>query len=598
MMWKNIQKQGQKWLGVIIITPTVAGLVIAGSHAGIFNLLEWSLRDQFFRLRPAESMDKRIVVVTIDEPDIKHVKKWPMSDRVMARLIGNIKGQQPRGIAIDVYRDLPVEPGHKELVEVFNSTPNLIGIEKASGNPIAPPPALAKLGQVGANDLLLDADGNIRRGLVITGKKDGSQIEGFGVKLALMYLEKEKPKLELSVIDEKKQIFGLGKAKFVPLTGNEGEYSKEDTGGYQILLNYRGGTKSFPTISMTNVLENRIPADLMRDRLVLLGAKAPSLNDNYQTPYSSTLKLAEELTPGVVIHANIASQILSSALQGRPMLQASVKPLNWLMIFFWSGWSAVLGSLYVSRRWISVVGIVLASGVIIILGYIAFLSGWLIPVFTPLLALVSAGVVSVGATLWNNLRQSYDQLEDYAQTLEEKNEALRIAEENYRSIFENALEGIFQASPDGRYISVNPTMANIYGYSSPDEMIASVTEIGTQIWVDPNCLDNLQRRFEEHGSLKDIELQVYRKDGSIIWVEENTRAVLDSNANLLYFEGIVQDITQRKRQEEELKRQLQDLRVEIDQQKRKQDVARITQSDYFKELQEAAENLRLFDDDF
>lgn len=593
-MWNKLQKQIQRWRGVLIIAPSIAGLVIAGTQAGLFNILEWSIRDQFFRLRPAEAIDKRIVIVTIDEPDIKYAKQWPMSDRVMAQIIRNVKAQQPRAFGIDVYRDLPVEPGHQELTELFKSTPNVIGVEKASGNLIAPPPTLEKSGQVGANDLVLDADGKIRRGVIIIGKKDGTVTQGFGVQLALMYLEKEK--LQLKVIDDKKKIYGLGKAVFVPLSGNEGEYSKADTGGYQVLLNYRGGLKSFPSISMRDVLENRIPDGLMRDRIVLLGAKAPSLNDNYQTPYSSTLISAGELTPGVVIHANIASQILSAALQGRPMLQAPLKPLNWLMIILWSACSATLGSLFVRRRWVWV-GILLIGGIIITIGYIAFLSGWVIPVFTPLLAVVASGVVSMGATLWNNLRLSYEQLEKYAQTLEEKNEALRIAEENYRGIFENALEGIFQATPDGRYISVNPTMARIYGYSSPEEMIASVAEIGSQIYVNPNSPDEYHRLLEEQGSVKDIEYEVYRKDKSIIWVKESTLAVRDNGGKLLYYEGIVEDITQRKRQEEELKRQLQELRIEIDQQKRKKDVAEITQSDYFREIQAAAERLKFFDED-
>src|SRR5919199_1091465 len=513
-MWKKLKEPIQKWGGVLIIAPSIAGLVIAGSMAGLFNLLEWSMRDQFFRLRPVEPIDKRIVIVTIDESDIHYVKQWPMSDRVMAQLIQNIKAQQPRAFAIDVYRDLPVEPGHQELTEVFKSTPNLLGIEKISGNPIAPPPTLAKLEQVGANDLVLDADGKIRRALVSIGKKDGTMQEGFGVKMALMYLEKEK--LDLKIIDKEKEIYGLGKAVFVPLSGNQGEYTNADMGGYQILLNYRGGLKSFPTISMKDVLENRIPPGLMRDRLVFVGSKAPSLNDNYQTPHTSTLLSAGELTPGVAIHANLASQVLSAALEGRPMLRASVKPLNWLVILVWSGYSATLGSFYVRRRWVSVVGILIAGGIIITSGYIAFLSGWLIPVFTPLLAVFASGVLSFGATLWNNLRLSYQQLEQYAQTLEEKNEALRIAEENYRGIFENALEGIFQASPGGYYISVNPAMAHIYGYSSPEEMIASVTDMRTQICVDSNFPDEFHRLIEEQGNLKDIEFQVYRKDGSII----------------------------------------------------------------------------------
>lgn len=172
-------------------------------------------------------------------------------------------------------------------------------------------------------------------------------------------------------------------------------------------------------------------------------------------------------------------------------------------------------------------------------------------------------------------------------------EALRIAEENYRSIFENALEGIFQSQLDGRFISVNPAMARIYGYDSPSEMIASIHEIDTQIYVDPNCREKFAYLMEETGKVKDLEYQIYRRDGSIIWVQENTRAVRDTSGKLLYYEGIVQDISDRKRREDELKRQLAELKVEIDHKKREQEVALITKSGYFQELQSEISSVNL-----
>lgn len=418
MIGKKIKKYVKKWRTTLIITPCVAGLVIAGSNIGILRILEWITLDQLFRLRPQESVDKRIAIVTIDEADIQYVKQWPMADRVMAKMIRNIKAQQPRAIAIDIYRDLPVEPGHTELVKEFQNTPNLIGIEKVAGKPIAPPPTLAKQGQVGANDLLLDTDGKIRRGLILLGKPDQSLVQGLGVKLALMYLEKAG--IELTAINADKQIYGLGKAKFVPLSSNDGEYNEADMGGYQVLINYRGGLDRFPHISLTDVLENRIPADFMRDRLILIGAKAPSLNDNYSTPYNNNLFFPTELIPGVVIHANITSQILSAAMDGRPMLQATVKPFNWLLIFFWSGYSTTLGALYIKKRRLTVGGLFLAVVIILSSAYIAFLGGWIIPVFAPMLTVASATIVSIVHVLWRNLMLSYRKLEDYARTLEDK----------------------------------------------------------------------------------------------------------------------------------------------------------------------------------
>lgn len=175
-------------------------------------------------------------------------------------------------------------------------------------------------------------------------------------------------------------------------------------------------------------------------------------------------------------------------------------------------------------------------------------------------------------------------------------EALRIAEEKYRSIFENALEGIYQSTPEGKYISVNPAMARIYGYASPTEMIDAISSISHQVYIDSERRQEFKSKLQTDREIKNWQDRVYRQDNSIIWTEEDVRAVYDSQDNLLYYEGLVRDISDRKRQEEQLKQQLQDLRIEIDQTKREIDVAQITQSDYFQELQAEAESIRSNDD--
>lgn len=172
-------------------------------------------------------------------------------------------------------------------------------------------------------------------------------------------------------------------------------------------------------------------------------------------------------------------------------------------------------------------------------------------------------------------------------------EALRIAEENYRSIFENALEGIFQSTPGGSFISVNPAMATIHGYDSPEDMIASVHNIGEQIYVHTHDRDQFMQQMAIANEVKDFEYQAKAKDGQIVWIQESTRAVRDSHGNVLYYEGIVQDITLRKRQEADLIRQLKELQIEIDHKKRAYEVSQVTQSDYFQEVRSTVENTNL-----
>ena len=132
--------------------------------------------------------------------------------------------------------------------------------------------------------------------------------------------------------------------------------------------------------------------------------------------------------------------------------------------------------------------------------------------------------------------------------------ALQQAEEKYRDIFDNAVEGIFQSTPGGRYLSVNPALARMYGYASPEELVRSVTDIAHEVYVDPDCRTELTNLLERQGVVRGYEYEVYRKDGSTIWISESVRAVRNDEGKILYYEGTVEDITERRRAEEERRR--------------------------------------------
>lgn len=137
--------------------------------------------------------------------------------------------------------------------------------------------------------------------------------------------------------------------------------------------------------------------------------------------------------------------------------------------------------------------------------------------------------------------------------LESAYQQLEVAEAKYRSIFENAGEGIFQSTPDGRYITANPALARIYGCDSPEEVTAKFTDIERQLYVDPARRNEFLRSIEESGTVSDFESKIYRSDGSIVWISEKARAVRDSSGSVLYYEGLIEDITQRKQAQESLR---------------------------------------------
>ncbi|ASC69090.1 diguanylate cyclase [Halomicronema hongdechloris C2206] len=136
-------------------------------------------------------------------------------------------------------------------------------------------------------------------------------------------------------------------------------------------------------------------------------------------------------------------------------------------------------------------------------------------------------------------------------------QALRQAEAKYRSIFENSTAGIFQTTEDGHYLSVNAAMAHIYGYGSPQEMIATITTIAEQVYVQPKRRQELIAYLKRFDKITDAESQVYRQDGTCFWISEDIWSVRDDQGRFLCYEGIVHDISERRQMEDELRQQRQ-----------------------------------------
>ena len=381
----KVSKSGQ-----FLATLSLALLILLIRFLGLLQPLELAILDDFFKLKPREIIDERITIVEINETDLQKYG-YPISDKLLAEILENLQSFQPRAIGLDTYRDLPVEPGHTELVEAFQGIPNLIGIELIANENmmgVNPPKVLKEKNKVGFNNIVVDNDGKVRRGLLYLTNADGTH-QSFPLKLALIYLEAE------GIVPQaapNSRNLKLDKAIFQRFKGNDGAYIRADDDGYQILANFRVLNGSFQIVSIDDLLSKKVTPDLIRDRLVLIGHTAPSIKDFHHTSYSGGFF---GRIFGVELQANFLSLILSGALDGRPaVIKVIPEVVEWLWILLWS-WVGVTFSLKARSPLKLILDIFVTTTGLIIICYLAFLthSQW-IPIIPPLLSLVVSPIIA------------------------------------------------------------------------------------------------------------------------------------------------------------------------------------------------------------
>ncbi|MEM9216756.1 MAG: CHASE2 domain-containing protein [Cyanobacteria bacterium P01_F01_bin.150] len=398
-------------------------------YLGIFQVLELHILDYWLRSRPLEPHRPPIVIVSIDDNDIATHGGWPLTDNELAQLLTRIKTYDPAAIGLNLYRDLPIGSGQDQLEQFFRDTPNLIGIEKVVGEgaspAIAPSPTLDALGQVAFNDLVLDRDGNVRRHLLSL-RHDQQTKFALGTALALLYLEQEAGITPQPLADER---IILGQTEYAPLHKHAGAYYGADTGGYQILANYLRPDQGIPTVSMQDVFDNRIPADLMQQKVVLIGLKADSSwGDRFFTPYSIS---SNQSWSGVEIHANLAAQLIIGAIDGRPPLRPLPDPVELIWALLWISLGVAMNrALSLSwQYWLSLPGLM---GIILGTTYLVFLGNYWIPLLPALVGYSGAWVLTQGYLVYSRLQQETQRLEQTVQSrtqeLQQQNQALEQAQ--------------------------------------------------------------------------------------------------------------------------------------------------------------------------
>ncbi|MGG6268944.1 CHASE2 domain-containing protein [Leptolyngbya sp. AN03gr2] len=385
---------GQKWLyqyrGALLSGITTAGFILAIRGIGLLQILELSAFDRFIQPRPTEPRDDRIVLVGFTESDLQKLNNSQISDHAVATVLERIREQQPRVIGLDLYRNLATEPGHDRLTQLFKTTPNLIGIEKVIGDrgeTVPGNPILRNSDRIGASDIIADVDGRVRRAFLFP--STDSPIESFSLRIAIEYLA-----VQGILPNPNSSVLQLDEVQFPPFTSNSGGYINADAGGYQILLNPRGGKGKFRMISAWDVIQGNIPPTVFRDRIVLVGDVSAGASDLFFTSYSSASGSSPQPMSGVELHANITSQIISAVLDRRVLIQTLPE---------WAEWSFILGLTSISA-WLSVrrdsffykmgwtVCLILAS---VAASYGLFLLGWWVPIVPGAIAIGIAAMIGM-----------------------------------------------------------------------------------------------------------------------------------------------------------------------------------------------------------
>ncbi len=403
--------RGRKhWLAAGLISLAIAVLVIGIRGIGLLESSELAAYDRFLQLRPHETQDERLLIVKIEEADIQYQQDQGMavqgslSDQALTLLLQKLKKFEPQSVGLDLYRTDSFPSAQTSLGDSPSTDMPLFVICKAPApeagdlDGVAPPRNFPDA-YVGFSDFVVDRDSILRRHLLAfknpAPESHCTTGNSFNLLIALHYLETAAGIRYQLTPDRALQ---LGETVFTRLTANAGGYHQLDASGYQMLLNYRthrSPSKIAPTLSLRKILADGIPAssiEKLKGRIVLVGVTGVSSGDAWLTPYSWVMSHADKNMPGVMLQAQMISQILSAALEPH-------RPLIWWwpewgeMLWIW-GWATVGGMLAGLIRRPLILGVSVAASLAILQGicYSFFMQAGWIPIIPAAIAMVLASV--------------------------------------------------------------------------------------------------------------------------------------------------------------------------------------------------------------
>ncbi|MCU0543002.1 MAG: CHASE2 domain-containing protein [Oscillatoriaceae cyanobacterium Prado104] len=401
--WQDLANKPQqkslswrRWkIGLLAIA--IAAVSVTGARSlGWLQIWELQAFDLFMRLRPAEQIDSRLLLVEATETDVEKYG-FPLPDWTIARAAEKLTENGAQTIALNLFRSRSFEPGNAALTARFQRDRNLIGLcsVKETGKPnkcgIKPPPALPKE-RLGFSDVVPDADGILRRHLLLMQPPDSSHCTtnySLSVRAAFHYLAAKGIKPTPLPGDKMR----LGKAVFAPIHRSTGAYHNLDDRGFQMMLNYRSPQNFIERVRLEELLANKVNSNSIKNRIAFVGVTAPIANSNYFfTPYSAG-ELPYQKMPGVLIQAQMSSQIISAALDGRALLQIVPRWLEMLWIVAWAAVGSAIAIL--SRcRLFAVLRAIASLGILGGICWLLLIWGWWVPAIPSVLAMLVAGLIS------------------------------------------------------------------------------------------------------------------------------------------------------------------------------------------------------------
>ncbi|MCK5093067.1 MAG: adenylate/guanylate cyclase domain-containing protein, partial [Gammaproteobacteria bacterium] len=381
------------WILIILKNPKIVGFLVsvlvflfifALKMTGNLQILELAVYDRniMFEHHKLEQ-EPPILLVKIVESDIQELGQWPLSDEMLSKSIKIIAAYAPRAIGVDMYRDIPVQPGHEQLIKTLRSSHNVIAIEKfgnKESNGVPGPPVLQGTEQLGFNDIPSDSGGIVRRGLLFLDDGETSYFS-FPLRLALLYLQPDGIFPQAGEPDPYN--LRLGDVTIIPFESNDGPYVNADAAGYQFMLDFKGGPEPFHVVTLKQLMDGAVNPEWIKDRIVIIGVDAESVKDHFFTPYSSDLK-ADTGISGLAMHAHIINQLLRIALQGDQPIKIFTDREELLWILIWCLLGAAVGIWIRSAFYFSVISF---SGLFILgaINYFAFASGYWVSLVPPVI---------------------------------------------------------------------------------------------------------------------------------------------------------------------------------------------------------------------